>query len=311
MKRVVVIGGGHGQSTILKGIKNIDDVKLTAIVTVADNGGSTGRIRNLYHIPAMGDIRSVLIALSEEESVMKELMDYRFISNEKEEDVAGHSLGNLILTALTDMSGSFLSAISEAAAILKVKGAVVPSTLEFVELFAIMDDGTLVKGEDSIPSFNHHIKKVFYQKKVTANLRAVEEILKADLIIYGIGSVYTSIIPNIIIPDIQAALQKSKALKLYMANCMTQNNETFDYTLQDHINALKKHGAVIDLVVKHNDPIPPQVIAKYAKQNSIEVRGYDPAEKVVAASLLSFKDDLVRHDSAKIKTVIEGILKDL
>lgn len=311
-KKVVVIGGGHGQSTILRGIKNIEDIEVTAIVTVADNGGSTGRIRNLYHIPAMGDIRSVMIALSSSENIMKELMDYRFDVDGREEDILGHNLGNLILTAMTDMSGSFVDAIARASEILNVKGNIVPSTLDVVQLYAIMDDGTMVKGEENIPSFNHHIQKVFYQDEVKANPLAVKAIMEADLIIYGIGSIYTSILPNIIIPGIRDSLKHTKAKKVYFANCMTQNNETFDYSLKEHVDAIETSGTKIDLVVKHSEIIPFYVKNKYLKHNSIEVldKG-DVNHKVIERELLDFSSDLVRHDSDKIRRVVEEILEEV
>ena len=311
MKNVVVIGVGHGQSTILRGIKDIKDINISAIVTVADDGGSTGRIRNLYKIPAMGDIRNVMIALSESENFMNDLMNYRFKDeNNEEKDVLGHNLGNLILTALTDSTGSFTEAIRLISKVLNVKGDIIPSTLDITTLYARMDDDTIVKGEANIPSFNHHIHDIFYMDEIEANEEAVKAIKEADLIIYGIGSVYTSIIPNIIIKGINDALKESKALKVYFANCMTQNNETFGYDLKDHVDALIKHGAPIDLVVKHNEVIPFYIIKKYLAQNSIEVldKG-DVGIEVLERSLLDFSKELVRHDPSKIKVVVEELLK--
>ena len=311
MKKIVVIGGGHGQSTILKGIKEIEDIDITTIVTVADDGGSTGRIRSHYDdVPAMGDVRNVLVALSDEENWMRQLMDFRF-AGEEQLDLVGHNLGNLILTALTQMRGSFVKAIMETSDIMQVKGEVVPSSLEAIFLYAVMDDDTIVKGEANIPSFNHHIKKVFYDHEVKANNEAVRKILGADLIIYGIGSVYTSILPNIIIPEIQEALAKTNAKRVYFANCMTQNNETFDYDLQDHIDALENHGAVIDLVVKHKELIPFYIRSRYLKENSTEVLDRGVNKEVWERELLNFDRDLVRHDSAKVKKVVEELLSEV
>ena len=308
MKNVVVIGGGHGQSTILKGIKDLKDVNISTIVTVADDGGSTGRLRAMYDVPAMGDIRNVLVALSKSDNFLTSLMDFRF-SGEEETDVVGHNLGNLILTALTQMRGSFVNAIEETSTLMEVKGEVVPSSLEVISLYAIMDDDTIVKGEANIPSFNHHIKKVFYDHEVKAYDKAIQRILEADLIIYGIGSVYTSILPNIIIPDIQKALKETRATKVYFANCMTQNNETFDYDLKDHIDALESHGAIIDLVVKHKEVIPFYILSRYLKQNSVEVLDKGVDKKVLSYDLLDFSKGLVRHDSEKIKKVVEELLE--
>ena len=311
-KKVVVIGGGHGQATILRGIKSIPDIEIVAIVTVADDGGSTGRIRHLYNIPGMGDIRNVLLALSTKDTYMTSLLDYRFVSKLDDEDfdIIGHNLGNLILTALSETSGSFMGAIAILSEILAVKGKVYPSSLDLLTLYARMDDDTIVKGEANIPCCNHHIKEVFYRRRAHATDGVVETILDADLIIYGIGSVYTSIIPNIIIPEIKEALNKTKAYKVYFANCMTQNDETFDYDLKDHIEAMKNHGAIIDLVVKHADSIPEDILKRYRKENSIEVIDHhDTGIEVWTKDLLTFDENLVRHDSAKIEKVVLEILK--
>ena len=201
-KNVVIIGGGHGQSAICRGIKNIENLKISAIVTVADDGGSTGRLRKRFHIPAMGDIRNVMIALAESESLMGNLMDYRFEDTDGDEsDVGGHNLGNLILTALTQQCGSFMEAVQTIGKVLNVKGNIIPATTQVITLYAMMDDGVIVKGEANIPARHNRIRKVFYQEPVHAVPEAVAALKNADLIIYGIGSVYTSILPNIIIDE--------------------------------------------------------------------------------------------------------------
>lgn len=308
MKNVVVIGGGHGLSAILKGIKNINDIHISAIVTVVDDGGSTGRLRQRYTIPAMGDIRNVMLSLSEGEPLLHELMNYRFEGTDNM-DISGHSLGNLILTALTNVSGSFDDAIKITSSLLKVKGDIIPSTLQYTSLFAKMDDGTIVKGENNIPSLIHNIDTVFYQGKVKANPKAVEAINNADLIIYGIGSLYTSIFPNTIINGICKALNNSKARKVYLANCMTQSNETYNYDLKDHMDAIKKHNTPVDLVVVHNNKIPEDILLKYAATNSIEVKNNGGVDvEVMDYDLLRFDDGLVRHDSDKIKKLVESLL---
>lgn len=310
-KKVVVIGGGHGQSTILRGIKDIENIDISAIVTVADDGGSTGRIRSLFKIPAMGDIRNVLISLSESENFMNSLMNYRFKDDELEnKDILGHNLGNLILTALTETTGSFMDAILTLSKVLNVKGDIIPSSLDVITLFARMDDDTIVMGENNIPNYNHHIDEVFYKQDVIATPEAIKAIMEADVIIYGIGSLYTSILPNIIIPEIKEAINKTKALKVYFANCMTQNNETFDYNLKEHVDAMIKHGAKIDLIVKHNELIPFYIVNRYLSQNSTEVRDRgDVNIEIIERPLLDFSDGLVRHDPKKIKEVTLEILK--
>ena len=308
MKKVVVIGGGHGLSTILKGIKKIDNIEIFAIVTVADDGGSTGRIRQRYTIPAMGDVRTVMTALSDSKPLIQDLMNYRF-AGEDNTDIAGHSLGNLILTALTNMSGSFDTAIKTASDFLNVRGKIIPSTLQSVTLSAQMEDGTIVKGEKDIPSDKQRIDKVFYDRDVKANIEAIKAIENADLIIYGIGSLYTSILPNTIIDGINEALNNSKAKKIYFANCMTQSIETYNYDLKDHLNALKKHNTPVDIALVHNNEIPKEIVERYLKRDSIEViNNGDCDTEVRAYDLLKFDNGLVRHDSDKIRKVVEDIL---
>ncbi|MDI9518577.1 MAG: uridine diphosphate-N-acetylglucosamine-binding protein YvcK [Erysipelotrichaceae bacterium] len=313
-KKVVVIGGGQGQSTILRGIKEIDGIDLTAIVTVADDGGSTGRLRRRFHIPAMGDVRNVLISLAANETLLSQLMDYRFEvvgEDEQDLDVEGHNLGNLILTAMTDSTGSFMDAISILSKVLNVKGTIIPSSLQVITLFAIMEDGTIVQGEANIPNFNNRISKVFYDRKVYATPLAIKAILEADLIIYGIGSLYTSILPNLIIEDIDDALKETKAQKVYFCNIMSQPGETDGYTLEDHVEALNKHGAFIDKVIVANDEIPRELIVKYFKEGSTVVKPkyMNHDYEIISESLLDFKDELIRHDSQKIKRVVEKLLK--
>lgn len=308
MKNVVVLGGGHGLSTILRGIRNIPNIDISAIVTVADDGGSTGRIRRRYTIPAMGDVRNVLLALSDSEPLLHDLMNYRF-EGEDNMDIAGHSLGNLILTALTNMTGSFHEAIRITSEMLKVNGNIIPSTLQNVTLFARMDDDTIVKGEANIPSYIHHIKNVFYQQDVKANEEAIEAIDRADLIVYGIGSLYTSILPNTIIPGINEALKRSTVQKIYFANCMTQSNETYNYDLKDHLDAFRQHETEVDTVIMHNDRIPEEILLRYAEEDSIEVKDNgNSGVKVLRFDLLNFDRGLVRHDPKKIAKALESIL---
>ncbi|TDW20570.1 putative cofD-like protein [Breznakia blatticola] len=310
MKNVVVIGGGTGQSVILRGIKDIENIKLTTIVTVADDGGSTGRLRDAYQIPAMGDIRNVMIALAESETLLSSLMDFRF---DGKGDLSGHNLGNLLLTALTQISGNFLEAIQTFSRVLRVKGEIVPSTTQIVTLMAIMEDGTKVAGESNIPKFHNRIDKVYYDEKVYATKRAVSAITNADYIIFGIGSLYTSILPNIIIPEIISALKSSKAKTIYFCNAMSQPGETDHFTMEDHVEALEKHTykGIIDTVVTHNNILHEETLDRYRKQDSYPIwqaENEHPYE-VVKYNLLKFDDGLIRHDSMKIKRAFEEMLK--
>lgn len=313
-KKVLVIGGGHGQSLICRGIKHLDDVDITAIVTVADDGGSTGRLRKKFHIPAMGDIRNVMISMAESETLMSTLMNYRFDDPEgKEEDIAGHNLGNLILTALTDQCGNFLEAIQIVGKVLNVRGKIIPATTQVITLYAEMEDQVIVRGEANIPDVANHIRRVFYDVPVKATPEAVTAIKEADLIIYGIGSVYTSILPNIIIPEIKDALEKSKAKRIYFCNAMTQPGETDGYCVEDHANALLDHGAPLDEVIIASDIIPEDVLARYmAKGESTPVllKEETHSYKVRKEPLLSFENGLVRHDARKIYEAVKKILEE-
>lgn len=309
MKKVVVIGGGHGQAAVLRGLKDIDSISLTTIVTVADDGGSTGKLRRDFQIPAMGDIRGVMIALAESETLLSTLMDYRF--DESSETMGGHNLGNIILTALTQSTGSFMDAISMISKVLKVKGHIVPSTTQVITLYAIMEDGTIVRGESNIPKVRNHIQKVYYKEKVKATDAAIRAIYDADYIVYGAGSLYTSILPNIIIDDIKQAIQQSKAKKIYFCNPMTQSGETEFYTVEDHVKAIENHVQdKIDKVFVANDMIPNEVLKAYLLEHSTKVPLSDIEHEyeVELCSLLSFENRLVRHDSKKVKEVF---LKEL
>ena len=311
-KKVVVIGGGHGQSAILRGIKKIEEIDITAIVTVADDGGSTGRLRRHFHIPAMGDIRNVLISLGESETLLATLMDYRFESSgQQDEDVMGHNLGNLILTAMTQSCGSFMESITTLCKVLNVRGDIIPATSQVITLFARMQDGTIVRGESNIPNISNRIREVFYEEKVSATPAAIEAILNADVVVLGIGSVYTSILPNLIIPEIKEALEKSKAKVVYYCNAMTQPGETDGYSLEDHVEAFRHHGSDVDMVVMADDEIPDEILQRYHDEGSIEVKMKENVHdyEIMKCSLLDFSRSLVRHDSDKIRESLQLILE--
>ena len=311
MKKVVVIGGGTGSSVILRGFKLLTNIKLTAIVTVADDGGSTGRLRKQYQIPAMGDIRNVMVALAESESLLGPLMDYRF---EGDNDVGGHNLGNLMLTALTQTTGNFMEAIQKLCKVLKVKGSIIPSTTQIVTLIAKMDDGTIVRGESNIPKMLNRISTVFYQEEVTASKEAIKAIQEADYIVYGVGSLYTSIIPNLIIPEIRKAIIQSKAKKIYFCNAMSQPGETDGYTLEDHVDAIIKHASnrAIDLVVAYNDVLFEDTLQRYYQKGSmpILIANQKHDYQLIKKELLKFDDGFIRHDSLKLKEAFEDIMNE-
>ncbi|MCI5723711.1 MAG: uridine diphosphate-N-acetylglucosamine-binding protein YvcK [Erysipelotrichaceae bacterium] len=313
-RKVVVIGGGHGQSLICRGLKTIKDIDLKAIVTVADDGGSTGRLRKNFHIPAMGDIRNVMISMAESENMLSSLMDYRFDDPDgKEDDILGHNLGNLILTALTQQTGSFMTAIQEVSHILNVKGTIIPASTDVITLYARMEDGVIVRGEANIPSHDHHITQVFYQESVHACKEAVEAIEQADIVIYGIGSVYTSILPNIIIPEIQEALCSTHAKHIYFCNAMSQPGETDGYSVEDHVDALLYHHAPVDKVIVADNKIPDKILQRYIEHGSAQVllKNDTHSYQIEQRDLLNFRNGFIHHNPQKIKNVIEELMEGL
>lgn len=310
-KKIVVIGGGHGQAVILRGIKRIKNIDLTAVVTVADDGGSTGRLREGFEIPAMGDIRNVMIALATSTTLFSDLMGYRF-SSTKNEEINGHNLGNLILTALTETTGDFMKAITMLSKVLNVKGSILPSTTEIVTLMAEMKDGTIVSGESNIPLYEDGIKRVFYSHKVKATPQVIQAISEADLIVLGIGSLYTSILPNIIIDDLKEALNHCQAPIMYLCNAMTQPGETDGFTVEDHVAAIEEHlQGKIDIVVVANDDIPESVLQRYYQQHATKVTLANSQHhyQLFEASLLDgFSRGLIRHNYHKIRQFFQMYL---
>jgi uncharacterized cofD-like protein len=243
-------------------------------------------------------------------------MSYRFESDEADSksELAGHNLGNIILTALTTKSGSFMEAIYLMSQVLKVKGDIIPSTSQIVTLYAHMDDGTIVKGESNIPKSKNKIRDVFYDEPVEATKQAIKAIETADLIVFGIGSLYTSICANLIIPDISKALVHSTAKKVYLCNAMTQKGETDGYSMEDHISTLENHAQIkVNEVIVYKDVIPTELLEKYAAQDAhpVVIKEKTHAYKVLKRKLLSYDQGLIRHDSKLIQKVINDILKEL
>lgn len=311
MTKVCVVGGGTGQSVILKGLKKIKDLELSAIVTVSDDGGSTGKLRSEFNMPGMGDIRNVMVSLSPENSLLPQILDYRFDSLDSK-SLGGHSLGNLILTALTQKTGNFMEAIASISDILRVEGHIIPASLQSLTLMARMQDGTIVRGESNIPLFSNHIEEVFYDKEVRATREAVQAILEADVIILGVGSVYTSILPNVIIPAIKEALRNTKAVKIYYCNAMTQPGETDGYSVNDHADAILKHmGSPIDYVVCDNNEFTDLELMPYLAKESewVHLEDKPVSYKILKHDVVSYEDGLIRHDSDKIMKSFETILE--
>ncbi|MBF1991915.1 YvcK family protein [Staphylococcus schleiferi] len=259
--KLVLIGGGTGLSVLARGLKSFP-IDITAIVTVADDGGSTGKIRSEMDIPAPGDVRNVLVALSDVEPLLEQLFQYRF----EKDIISGHSVGNLLIAALTNITNDFGHAVKELSKILNIKGRVIPSTNSSVALNAEMEDGEIVTGESNIPRKHKKIKRVFLEPADVKPMdEAVVALREADLIVLGPGSLYTSVISNLCVNGIAEAIVESDAKKLYVSNIMTQPGETDEYTVTDHIRAIHQQlGAnVIDFVIANQLPFSQEILQKY------------------------------------------------
>ena len=268
--KIVAVGGGTGLSTMLKGIKKLTN-NITAVVTVGDDGGSSGRLRQEMGILPPGDIRNCIAALADDEDLVTKLFQYRFKTGE---GLEGHSFGNLFLTALCSITGNMVRAVQESSKVLNIRGRVLPSTLDDMKLSAEMEDGTIVEGESNIPETGKKIKRLF---TVPAHCKPLPEVIQAikeaDLIILGPGSLYTSVIPNLLIREISEAISKSSAKKIYVCNIMTQPGETTGYTASDHIQAILDHAGYPNMVqaVMVNNSLPDDLSPDYEKSNSFPV----------------------------------------
>ncbi|GGE04203.1 gluconeogenesis factor [Marinithermofilum abyssi] len=310
--RLVVIGGGTGLAVMLRGLKELP-VDITAIVTVADDGGSSGRLRSDLQMPPPGDVRNVLIALADTEPLLEKVFQYRF---ENGDGLAGHNLGNLMIAALKDITGDFNHAIQEMSRVLAVRGRVLPASENEVVLSAEMCDGTIVQGESSIPKSGKRIRRVFLQTPEPKALdEALAAIAEADGIVLGPGSLYTSILPNLLVKGMADAVRASAALKIYVCNVMTQPGETDGYTAADHVEAVHRHigPRFFDAVIVNNELPTPTVQQKYAEEGAEPVlpdierlRRYGC--EVVAANLLQFRT-VLRHDAAKLSRLIVQLVQ--
>ena len=302
--RIVAIGGGTGLSTLLKGLKGYAreprQVEITAIVTVTDDGGSSGRLRREFDVLPPGDIRNCMVALSEDEALLSKLFQYRFSEGK---GLKGHSFGNLFVTALTDITGDFAAAVRLSSEILAIAGRIFPSTAANATLEAELSNGTIVQGETKISKSRSRIARI---RLVPGPCLPVPETLdaisKADLITFGPGSLFTSVIPNVLVEGIPEAIQRSPALKAYFVNLMWQPGETIEFRASDHIHAIHRHAGMklLDMVVINTGAITPEQQIKYAAMRAEPVvNDLENLEglglEVVGADLLS-QSETVRHD---------------
>lgn len=319
--RVVALGGGTGLSALLRGLKHnvvrrhdptptakrpIAD--LAAIVTVTDDGGSSGRLRRENRILPPGDIRNCMVALASDEALLGRLFQYRFHAGR---GLAGHNFGNLFLAALTHVTGDFTEAVRVSSKVLAIRGRIFPSTVANVTLEAVLENGKRVYGETSISASKAPIRKLqLNPRRVRAFPEAVEAIRHADLILLGPGSLYTSILPNLLMPEISNAILRSKAPRVYIANLMTQPGETTGYSLSEHLNAIQRHvpGRIVDFVVANRKSVSPDVARRYKKQGAERVVVDLPVlnkqrVRVILDSLLE-EHGVIRHDSKRLARLL-------
>jgi len=317
--RVVALGGGTGLSVVLRGLKEhvarrkkervqrpIAD--LAAVVTVTDDGGSSGRLRREYQILPPGDIRNCMVALSKDEALLSRLFQYRFSAGR---GLTGHNFGNLFLAALTHVTGDFAEAVRVSSRVLAIRGRIFPSTVSNVTLQAILENRQRVHGETRITASRSPIRKLMLvPRKVRPLPEAVQAIRDADLILIGPGSLYTSILPNLLISDIARAIARSRAPRVYIANLMTQPGETTNYSVAAHLRALQDHvkPRIIDYVVANREKVSPVVARRYRREGAtpvtVDVAGSRKmGVKVLLGNLLDERDK-IRHDSARLARLL-------
>ncbi len=311
MKKVVIFGGGSGMSQLLKGMIQFP-MDITAVVSMSDNGTSTGRLREEFSIPAVGDITKVLMAMSTESKGVKDLFNYRF-SNDS--SIGNHSIKNLIMTALLEMKGDFAHSLPILCDLLDVKGKLLPITEDNVDLIGITKEGYEIIGEAEITESKREIVDLKYSKKVKVTPKVLEEIKKADLIIFSSGSLLTSISPHIIIPEIQEAVRNSKARKMYICNMLTQPGETDGFKVSDHIKYLEKYlgAGTINAVIANNSKIP-QNMALLAKSEgkdpvAIDTKALQNMDiEILEEKLFKVEEGYIRHNSLKTAYLIFSYL---
>ena len=306
MKNVVVIGGGTGLSTLLRGLK-LFPMNITAIVTVADDGSSTGRLRKEFDTPAVGDLRNVLVSLSEVEPLVEDWLQYRFNTYS---DLDKHALGNLMLTAMYNITGSLTESLEALSRIFNIKGKVLPITEDKAILVAHTTDGKTIEGESKITKAGKQIKKLEYKNKVKVTKEVLDSVKDADLIIIGIGSLYTSIIPNLLPREMKKALMESKAKKMYICNIMSEHGETDGFNVSDCVKQINKYVGknFIDIVLANKRKVPDEILELYKEETAAQIM-LDKEEvkkmgvELIAADLLSITNNQARHDY--VKTALE------
>ncbi|MBI4340697.1 MAG: YvcK family protein [Candidatus Omnitrophica bacterium] len=309
--KIVVVGGGTGLSTLLHGLKHYTS-NITAIVTVADDGGSSGRLRQEFDMLPPGDIRNCLVALADTEPLMQRLFQYRFAEDSA---LQGHSFGNLFITAMTKITGDFEQAVQASSKVLAIRGHVVPSTNTKVRLVAEHEDGSVTMGESKISHAAQPIRRVYLEPSTCQpTLAALDAIRDANAIIFGPGSLYTSIIPNLLVDRVVDAVVQSKAMKIYVCNVMTQHRETNNFKASDHLQALIAHSnpGLVQVCVVNTEPVPVNLLERYRREEAHPVepdaeRLREMGYQVVAEDIIS-TENYVRHDPDKVAKLIIQLL---
>lgn len=303
-KKVVILGGGTGLSTLLRGLKQFP-IDITAVVAVSDDGRSTGRLRNEFNVPAVGDIRQVIVALSETEPLVQKLMNYRFETNS---DLNGHALGNLLLTGLIEVAGNMSVGIESLSKVLNLKGKVLPLTEDNVTLMAKMADNKIIEGEHNITEYNQNIKDIFYKDEPKVLDDVLREIQRADLIILSMGSLFTSILPNLVCKEIKEAIDTSSAEVMYVCNIMTQPGETDNFKVSDHIKVLNRYlgNKKISITLVNNGEISEEIKEKYATLEQKDPVLVDKEElkaipvRVIEDNFIAIEDGILRHNIMRL-----------
>ena len=314
MKKIVIFGGGSGLSQLLKGLKQFP-IDLTAVVSMSDNGRSTGMLRKDFNIPAVGDITKVMLAMSDADKDTINLLNYRFHASSS---IESHSIKNLMLTALLDMKGNFKDALKVLNKMLLVKGRVLPLTEDSVDLVGITKNGEEIVGEEELTLSKKKIVDVKYSKPIKVNKDVLDAVKKADLVIFSSGSLLTSIYPHIITPEVVNAINKSNAKTMYVCNLVTQPGETDNFKVSDHIKMLQKHLGEdgIDIVLANSEPISKEMAKKYATQEQKDPVLIDENKlkkmnvELIKDKLITIENGYLRHDSLKVGYLIFSYLMD-
>ena len=314
MKKIVIFGGGSGLSQLLKGLKQFP-IDLTAVVSMSDNGRSTGMLRKDFNIPAVGDITKVMLAMSDADKDTINLLNSRFHASSS---IESHSIKNLMLTALLDMKGNFKDALKVLNKMLLVKGRVLPLTEDSVDLVGITKNGEEIVGEEELTLSKKKIVDVKYSKPIKVNKDVLDAVKKADLVIFSSGSLLTSIYPHIITPEVVNAINKSNAKTMYVCNLVTQPGETDNFKVSDHIKMLQKHLGEdgIDIVLANSEPISKEMAKKYATQEQKDPVLIDENKlkkmnvELIKDKLITIENGYLRHDSLKVGYLIFSYLMD-